>query len=454
MKKIWSVLKKSPLVVGILCVGLLMIGIQIYNIWLGAQEIEVYISTEYMEREATISGFSDPKETVAYVLSAYEEKDMDKMLRGCAITERQNGLSTAEMAELTGTFSIAKSQPPSANYWEYGALSWTRCLQEYIDLYHDFLKETGEGTDIQVMRIDYRHADLQGQTEDILLMKQKSELWGAVNFADLIALLEIEGRTYRAEFCMSEYRNGWKLFSQHSGESDGESEEERLLHETTEMEYLSLVSSESDEQDFLRQIGLLDVEADEEEETSEADVDNSETEPDTEEELIPEEQMLPINYSLFSQTGEKTPEKAVKKFYMSLKKQDVGTAVCMGKNGEDAEKDFEKFVDCQEVFLDGLVRWYYHMVYRDIEEEFSMNSVGLTGKILVDWLSPENIKYMEYEGCELVSDNQDGTKEYLVYLWFNREHVITACTLEETEYGWQIVSLSSEAEGYEVGEVR
>ena len=114
------------------------------------------------------------------------------------------------------------------------------------------------------------------------------------------------------------------------------------------MEYLSLVSSESDEQDFLRQIGLLDVEADEEEETSEADVDNSETEPDTEEELIPEEQMLPINYSLFSQTGEKTPEKAVKKFYMSLKKQDVGTAVCMGKNGEDAEKDFEKFVDCQE----------------------------------------------------------------------------------------------------------
>ena len=72
----------------------------------------------------------------------------------------------------------------------------------------------------------------------------------------------------------------------------------------------------------------------------------------------------------------------------------------------------------------------------------------------MDWLSPENIKYMEYEGCELVSDNQDGTKEYLVYLWFNREHVITACTLEETEYGWQIVSLSSEAEGYEVGEVR
>ena len=77
----------------------------------------------------------------------------------------------------------------------------------------------------------------------------------------------------------------------------------------------------------------------------------------------------------------------------------------------------------------------------------------MTGNEVVSWLSTEEIRYIKYEGCEWINENGN-TAEYLVFLQYNGEHLIMGCTLEETENGWSILSLSSETAGYGIGEIR
>ena len=90
---------------------------------------------------------------------------MDKMLSGCAITERAAKVSTEKIVEEEGCFSVDTTLPPSGQYWEYVPAAQTILLQEYEDLYEAFLEEAGRNAEINVLRVDYYEAaEIDGAT--------------------------------------------------------------------------------------------------------------------------------------------------------------------------------------------------------------------------------------------------------------------------------------------------
>ena len=118
MKKMVKKLRDNVFVLGLVGIGLLVAIIISYTFFNTKDTVESAKSKE-MLREETISEFVDPIDAVEYLLSAYIEQDLDKMLRGCAINERASKINTEKIINKMDTFSIAESCPPSGNYSEY-----------------------------------------------------------------------------------------------------------------------------------------------------------------------------------------------------------------------------------------------------------------------------------------------------------------------------------------------
>ena len=105
MKRIRQLLAKNSLITGTILLCLIMLGVVLY-MWRQDknQKVDITVQTEAMERESTIDSITDPIEAARYILSAYADSDMDKMLRGCAITERAAKVSTEKIVEEEGCF--------------------------------------------------------------------------------------------------------------------------------------------------------------------------------------------------------------------------------------------------------------------------------------------------------------------------------------------------------------
>ena len=291
MKRIRQLLAKNSLITGTILLCLIMLGVVLY-MWRQDknQKIDITVQTEAMERESTIDSITDSIEAARYILSAYADSDMDKMLRGCAITERAAKVSTEKIVEEEGCFSVDTTLPPSGQYWEYVPAAQTILLQEYEDLYEAFLEEAGRNAEINVLRVDYYEAAEQKKPDAVRAAKQRSEFWGAEYLTDVIALLEIDGETYATDLCMVKYWGTWKLFSQgtelFTGAADSENGTDALLYQMDATDYRKLVSSQSQTEAYREQLQV-----------DTADEESGKEDKETEDSV--EEELLPLNYTLY-----------------------------------------------------------------------------------------------------------------------------------------------------------
>ena len=445
MKRIRQLLAKNSLITGTILLCLIMLGVVLY-MWRQDknQKIDITVQTEAMERESTIDSITDSIEAARYILSAYADSDMDKMLRGCAITERAAKVSTEKIVEEEGCFSVDTTLPPSGQYWEYVPAAQTILLQEYEDLYEAFLEEAGRNAEINVLRVDYYEAAEQKKADAVRAAKQRSEFWGAEYLTDVIALLEIDGETYATDLCMVKYWGTWKLFAQgtelFTGAADSENGTDALLYQMDATDYRKLVSSQSQTEAYREQLQV-----------DTADEESGKEDKETEDSV--EEELLPLNYTLYDRIYGTTAEETIEKFYLAIKKRQVNRAICYSSNTTLDSENIGTFVERQKDFCMQMVKMYYHIVFREIPDVLYLEEAGMTGNEVVSWLSTEEIRYIKYEGCEWINENGN-TAEYLVFLQYNGEHLIMGCTLEETENGWSILSLSSETAGYGIGEIR
>ena len=312
-------LRDNVFVLGLVGIGLLVAIIISYTFFNTKDTLESAKSKE-MLREETISEFVDPIDAVEHLLSAYIEQDLDKMLRGCAINERASKINTEKIINKMDTFSIAESCPPSGNYSEYLPAARTRLLSEYMDIYDEFIKRFDTLSEVEIKRIDYCFPQLQREEECAWKIHDECETWGANNFVDIIALLSVADQDYMVQFHMINYSGGWKLFSQNCSlvfESDSEL---KNLCEITEEEYLTYIGTEEEQESFHRRILGDEYEKDPE--------------------IIPDKELLPLNYTIYSPEYGKSPEKVIEQFMMSIKKKDMSSVIQLGIRTRLEEDNF------------------------------------------------------------------------------------------------------------------
>lgn len=428
MKKCLKVLSRNALICGIIIITIIIAEINVYEKNTTKDSIQVSNTNSKMQRSSTSTGFTNPLDAAEYVLNAYIEKDIDKVLRGCAIYERATNVKTKAIIDEEGYFSMNTSWPDSANHWEYFPMTQTRLMKEYCDNYDVVSCFIGDAESVQIISVDYYKPSIQSQGNSMTNMYYECEYWKAKKMLDIVALIEVNQELYVIPCRMVYYGSNWKLFSHELITDDDYSiTNPKALGES---DYEDIIGDKKEIKTLKKKLGIK-----------------------KRQENIDEE-ILPLNYQIYDACFEATPEELIKQFCYSLKKKDTSKAIGYGNYMEVAEDNLEECIEEQRQFSEQLLKLYYHLANRKLDEEIDLKETGTTGSKIISKLSPENMHLITYGGCEEVTYIDEDTREYVYRLHTGSRWYSAACTVKKVQYGWIIESLEATELGYMAGEIR
>lgn len=134
MRKIWKKLKNYPELLGIGAVCILVGIIFLYKLEARGKYVDPGIVTEDMARENTVDGFTEPEDTVKYMISALQKKDLDMGLRGFPIDEKILGINVGKELDSLGEFSTNITYMPS-EWREFVPVSSSEITKDYTEIF-------------------------------------------------------------------------------------------------------------------------------------------------------------------------------------------------------------------------------------------------------------------------------------------------------------------------------
>lgn len=428
MKKCLKVLSRNALICGIIIIAIIIAEINVYEKDSTKGSIQVSNTNSKMQRSSTNMGFTNPLDAAEYVLNAYLEKDIDKALRGCAIYERAVNVQSKAIIDEEGYFSMDNSWPDSANHREYFPMTQTRLMKEYCDNYDVISHFIGDSESVQIISVDYYKPNIQSQGDSMSNMYYECEYWKAKKMLDVVSLIEVNQELYVIPCRMVYYESNWKLFSHELITDDVYNITNHKAIDKSN--YENIVGNKKEIKTLKKKFGIK-----------------------KRQESV-EEEILPLNYQIYDTRFEATPEELIKQFCYSLKKKDTSKAISYGNYMEVTEDNLEECIEEQRQFSEQLLKLYYHLANRGLDEEIDLKNTGMTGSKIISKLSPENMHLITYGGCDEVTYIDENTREYVYYLKIGKKWYSSGCVLEKTNIGWSIAGLSAEKFGYMVAELR
>ena len=426
--KVFDIIKKYPIVIGIAFVALtmaLVLGIKINERW---SAIEPTVVTEDMGRTATVEGFPAASDTIRYLISAIQENDLDKAMRAFPIDERVLGVNSAKIINMEAEFSSSIC-PPSGSYSQYVPASSSEIAGQYaedITTLQEALDWAEAG--VSDIRILMPEQQLVGRYQKE--MQEQSECWSADAMCEMAVEITYGDQIYMMPVTVVKYGDIWKVFRFGASLLENTSD---YLSETDSSIYESLTDPEMEEEVW---------------ESFESSDEEDEVPVYTEN---PEQQLLPPNYFLASQVYSESPESAITEFSKYIEKEDITSALCYAYlEHEQLGSNPATVLVRQEKFARQIADMYYGILFDEKTEGVqTLESLGMTGEEIVAKINPVNIPYMDLK--KIIHYGED---EYAAVYYYGREYYMVGFTMRESESGWQIEALEADSAGLHSGEVR
>ncbi len=432
MDKKTCIIKKYPILIGFFAIILLILIIVGYREFQAKEAFNPQYTTEKQNREATIDGFTEPNQIIEYIMTAVQEQDLDKFLRGCAIDEVALKSNMEKFIEKKGVFGIYTALAPSMNYNFYFPLASSELTNYYSEIFESMITNLEEPKQMKIDGIHFVLPSSENESEYKLMMQRETEMWGAEAICEMYAEYTVDQKSYATQFTLINYYGYWKLFGI-SSESLGSG-----IYELENQDISDKVEDgkEKEYNKYLK--GLYEEKYEKLEETDNInDIKN--------ELLIP-------NYFLLNTVYGETPREVIEKFTLYLEKGDLMSAMAYG--GVSEEKKLAKIIEDQNSFAVQIKSVLYSILEISIErEETSLEELGATASQIIKDLDPQYIKYMDLMGIKKVSESQD-TEEYVAVYRYAQKYYLLGFTLVSHDGGWKILSLSSKTENLEKGEVQ
>lgn len=432
MRKIWKKLKNYPELLGIGAVCILVGIIFLYKLEVRRGYVDPGIVTEDMARESTADGFEKPEEAVRYMISALQKEDLDMGLRGFPIDEKILGIDVGEELDTLGEFSTNITYMPS-QWREFVPVSSSEITKDYTEIFQS-LEEQLAGKDVTVEAVRALMPQKQMEAQYHRNSQQICEIWGADSRIEALAKLTIDGEDYALPVTLFQYDDFWKTDS-----FEASLLEERGIFSCDSEEYEKLTDEKEEEalKEFL--------------EDSDKEKSQEQTE---EEEILPEEALLPANYVLYNTVFSQTPEKAIENFILSMQKNDLSSMmIYTDLYGEEdpLNQDLAEILIRQGEVAEQIQTFYYYLMGNDFAttENVSLDELGMTGEEISSSLELSEIVYLDLNNVLKIKDD-----EYAAFYYFNGKHYMSGFTMKEYGQGWKIEALSCASMGLDKGQVK
>lgn len=434
MRKIWKKLKNYPELLGIGAVCILVGIIFLYKLEARGEYVDPGIVTEDMARENTVDGFTEPEDTVRYMISALQKKDLDMGLRGFPIDEKILGINVGKELDSLGEFSTNITYMPS-EWKEFVPVSSSEITKDYTEIFRS-LEDQFAGKDVTVEAVRALLPQRQMEAQYHRNSQQICEIWGADSRIEALAKLRIDGEDYALPVTLFQYDDFWKT---DSFEASLLEESGIFLCDSEEYEELTDEKEEEALKEFL--------------EDSDKEKSQEQTE-EEEEDILPEEALLPANYVLYNTVFSQTPEKAIENFILSMQKNDLSSMmIYTDLYGEEdpLSQDLTEILIKQGDVAEQIQTFYYYLMGNDFAatENVSLDELGMTGEEISSSLELDEIVYLDLNNVLKISDN-----EYAAFYYFNGKHYMSGFTMKEYSQGWKIEELSCASMDLDKGQVK
>lgn len=440
MKKIGKFLKENPVVCGV-AGSILVVGIMAsYQFIESRTTVDPKYMTEELLRVETHTTVNDPKMVAACLTDALNDQDLDQALRTMAMDESILNISLANLINEAGEFYTDMEIAPSGSYETYNELAAAELAGEYTEGLETLMEQFASAKNLQVKEICYVDPKKQLESERQSSSSKRMENWGGDCLTELMVRLEDGEEDYLLGLTMAHYKDSWKVFALGANLTDTTAEEP--MRQTTEEEFVMLKGSMK-ESEYEKQLQKknLDSVLFEEIGWTEEDID---------------EMRLPANYFVLNPLKEDSAEATIEAFVRSIQKEDLARALayCTDGSEEELKHTNAEVLEKQEQIAAMVKRFCYGFLENDYDEaNASLQSIGKSGKKIVQELDPKYFMYFDLTKSVLIQDDGE-EQQYAVLFWYAGETYVVGMTLEEKDGGWFIRSLSSEALQTEPGEVR
>ena len=413
MRKIWKKLKNYPELLGIGAVCILVGIIFLYKLEVRREYVDPGIVTEDMARDNTADGFEEPEESVRYMISALQKEDLDMGLRGFPIDEKILGLNVGKELDSLGEFSTNITYMPS-QWKEFVPVSSSEITKDYTEIFQSLEKQFA-GQDVTVEDVRALMPKKQMEAQYHRNSQQICEIWGADSRIEALAKLTIDEKNYALPVTLFRYDDFWKP----------DSFEASLLEEKEKGIFLC------DDQEYEMM-----------------------TDKKEEEEIIPEEALLPANYVLYNTVFSHTPEKAIEKFILSMQKNDLSSMMIYTDLYGEADpfsQDLGEILIRQGEVAEQIQTFYYYLMGNDFAstEKVSLDELGMTGEKISSSLELSEIVYLDLNNVLKIKED-----EYAAFYYFNGKHYMSGFTMKEYGQGWKIEELSCASLDLDKGQVK
>lgn len=254
------------------------------------------IYTEDMLRVQNTESLDNPFEAAEYFMKAILDKDIDKALRGCAIDEKCLNNNYKILMERKAEEEVDIDIAPSAEegcYYPINAAVYTEEYNEQISI----LMETIGKRQLKFKDVNY------AKISEMSLEKYKKEKklkrsWGAEETAEvLVRLEEKKGTFWVVALTIAEYEYGWKVLEIGSREI-GLTYQKPMI-KMDEKVYLEAIDKEKSKK-------------------------KGKTNKEKEDTIVEiEDKILPLNYFMISQEGEKSINRTMESFTSYMQRKDL-----------------------------------------------------------------------------------------------------------------------------------
>lgn len=333
-------------------------------------------------REATVEGIKNPLDTVEYLMDAVQQKDADKFIRGCAVTEQAYGADyenlLKEKSQGVGLYA------PSGDWLYYFPLMQAVLTQQALKIYQAY---AADSQDHNLQFVGSHYSGEQKKTEDG---------WRAAGVCMVELLFKDPSDVmYSCEAEMLEYDGQWKM-------------------KVSEMPDITEAISKEDTEGI----------------RSEADKNFEETHGIEEREDLDEKMLLPANYFCYKETKERTQEELVREWLYTLKRGELEKALTYF-TGESTT--LEEYLEKKGEYAEQLKRLLFDVLEVRLDD-------SLSAQEQMAMMDPQNIVYLRGYIREQ-AEREDGRLEVQVELRVNGQKSEAVLFLKKSENGWGITEI-------------
>lgn len=391
-------MKKTEILAGFIGVAalLLMMGVYQKNCYLYEVERPVLEETEL--EEEILRGYKEPEELIVYMLTQIREGNLDRALRGCAISEVPSNFYMQTYLNFTGNFKGLEMIPPAdfedEAYCEIGKLRLAYDYAVMIQKCMDSLPERQNLRICDVVLDEPENPDGKYYTDRNTIQ----EILGATKVCEIIAYVETGSKLFEMRFSLARFGSRWKVL---------------LFNPMKNYENLEPDIKVSAEEIDRENLEFMEME---------------------------EEAVLPLNYDLIVENSAENAEELLDKFLIYLQRGDLLSALTFfdyGNQGQEPVLSLE-LLERQRDIAVRLQAFYYQMFLPD------ENGLAWAGRHYED--EPEyipnalKVSNMLYASCWWPGQIDDSGVRYQIGFSYGNRSTSAILTLSG-ENGWKIMSM-------------